>query len=71
MLYQSLSDPDLKSLRAAKGSSLYLKIGDKEYNYEDLSKYRKRTNGFEVNYADNGIFGTVEGGPAKVVAERL
>src|SRR5919106_3165549 len=50
-------------------NSLYLKIGDKEYNYEDLRPYRMNTDIFEVNYADNGIFGVIEGGPSKVAAD--
>jgi hypothetical protein len=50
-------------------NSLYLKIGDKEYNFEDLHKYRTDTDGFDVNYADNGIFGIVEGGPTTAVAD--
>jgi hypothetical protein len=48
---------------------LYLKIGDKEYNFDDLRKYRTDTDGFDVDYADNGIFGIVEGGPTKAVAD--
>src|SRR5919109_3050013 len=50
-------------------NSLYLKIGDKEYNFEDLRKYRMNTDIFEVNYTDNGIFGVIEGGPSKVAAD--
>jgi hypothetical protein len=50
-------------------NSMYLKIGDKEYSLEDLRKYRKATDGFDVNYADNGIFGIREGGPTKAVAD--
>jgi hypothetical protein len=50
-------------------NSLYLKIGDKEYNYEDLLKYRTHTDGFELDFADNGIFGVIEGGPSKAVAD--
>ncbi len=51
-------------------NSLYLKIGDKEYGYQDLLKYRiQPTDPFEVLYADNGIFGIAKGGPAKVVAD--
>jgi hypothetical protein len=50
-------------------NSLYLKIGGKEYNFDDLRKYRTDTDGFDVNYADNGIFGIVEGGPTKAVAD--
>jgi hypothetical protein len=43
-------------------NSLYLKIGDKEYNYQDLLKYRTHTDAFNVNFANNGIFGIVQGG---------
>jgi hypothetical protein len=50
-------------------NSLYLNIGDKEYNYEDLLKYRTHTDGFELDFADNGIFGVIEGGPSKAVAD--
>jgi hypothetical protein len=50
-------------------NSLYLKIGDKEYNFDDLRSYRTDTDGFDVDYADNGIFGIVEGGPTKAVAD--
>jgi hypothetical protein len=50
-------------------NSLYLKIGDKEYNLNELQKYRNPTDVFDVNYADNGIFGIVKGGPAKVAAD--
>jgi hypothetical protein len=38
-------------------NSLYLKINDKEYNYQDLNKYRTRTDPFDVVFPDNGIFG--------------
>jgi hypothetical protein len=50
-------------------NSLYLKIGGKEYNFDDLRPYRTDTEGFDVDYADNGIFGIVEGGPTKAVAD--
>jgi len=50
-------------------NSLYLQIGNKEYNYDDLLKYRTATDIFEVDYADNGIFGIVEGGPTKASAD--
>jgi hypothetical protein len=50
-------------------NSLYLKIGNKEYNFEDLRKYRTDTDIFDVDYADNGIFGIVEGGPTKASAD--
>jgi hypothetical protein len=50
-------------------NSLYLKIGDKEYNYDDLLKYRTHTNAFDVVWADKAIFGIIDGGPAKAVAD--
>ena len=50
-------------------NSLYLKIGDKEYNYEDLLKYRAPTDVFDVVWADKAIFGILEGGPSKAVAD--
>jgi hypothetical protein len=50
-------------------NSLYLKIGDKEYKYKDLIKYRTQTDVFEVVFPDNGIFGVIEGGISKVVAD--
>lgn len=50
-------------------NSLYLKIGDKEYKYEDLIKYRTQTDVFEVVFPDNGIFGVIEGGVSKAVGD--
>jgi hypothetical protein len=50
-------------------NSLYLKIGDKEYNYNDLNKYRTHTDAFDVVFPDNGIFGVVKGGVSKAVAD--
>ena len=50
-------------------NSLYLKIGDKEYTYEDLLKYRTHTDVFEVVFPDKGIFGVIKGGPSKAVAD--
>ncbi|MGA9151265.1 MAG: hypothetical protein WBZ36_11855 [Candidatus Nitrosopolaris sp.] len=50
-------------------NSLYLKIGDKEYNYQDLLKYRVHTDAFNVNFANNGIFGIIQGGPTRDVAD--
>ena len=50
-------------------NSLYLKIGDKEYKYKDLIKYRTQTDVFEAVFPDNGIFGVIEGGVSKVVAD--
>jgi hypothetical protein len=50
-------------------NSLYLKIGDKEYSYQDLLKYRVHTEAFDVTFPDKGIFGVLEGGPSKAVAD--
>jgi hypothetical protein len=50
-------------------NSLFLRIGDKEYNFEDLLKYRTHTDAFDVVWADKAIFGILEGGPAKAVAD--
>ena len=50
-------------------NSLYLKIGDKEYKYHDLIKYRTHTDVFEVVFPDDGSFGVIEGGVSKAVAD--
>jgi hypothetical protein len=51
-------------------NSLYLKIDNEEYTYNDLLKYRiQPTKPFEVIFPDNGIFGVAEGGPSQVVAD--
>jgi hypothetical protein len=50
-------------------NSMYLRINDKEYNSDDLNKYRVHTDVFEVVWPDNGLFGVVEGGPSKAVAD--
>ena len=50
-------------------NSLYLKIGDKEYNFKDLDKYRTHTDAFDVVFPDNGIFGVLKGGVSKAVAD--
>lgn len=50
-------------------NSLYLKIGDKEYTYQDLLKYRTHTGVFDVVFPDKGIFGVMQGGPSKSVAD--
>ena len=50
-------------------NSLYLKIGDKEYNYNDLNKYRTHTDAFDVVFPNNGIFGVMQGGVSKSVAD--
>lgn len=49
-------------------TSLYLKIGDKEYKLQDLSKYRKPTGDFEVVFPDNAVFGATAGN-SKAVAD--
>lgn len=50
-------------------NSLYLKIGDKEYKDENLTKYRTRTGPFDVVFPDNAIFDVKKGGVAKSVAD--
>ena len=50
-------------------NSLYLKIDDKEYKYENLTKYRTHTDPFEVVFPDNGIYGVLQGGVSKSVAD--
>ena len=51
-------------------NSLYLKIDDKEYNFDELkSNYRNPVDIFDVTIADNGIFGAVKGGPTKAIAD--
>jgi hypothetical protein len=50
-------------------NSLYLKIGDKEYKYKDLIKFRTQTDVFEVVFPDKGIFGVIEGGVSKAVGD--
>ncbi len=49
-------------------TSLYLKIGDKEYSRQDLEKYRTPTEDFEVVFPNNAIFGATEGS-SKAVAD--
>ncbi len=50
-------------------NSLNLKIGDKEYKFQDLNKYRTHTDAFNVVFPDNGIFGITKGGVSKAVAD--
>jgi hypothetical protein len=52
-------------------NSLYLKLDNEEYTYDDLIKYRlpEPTEPFQVIFPDNGIFGVAEGGPSTVVAD--
>jgi len=49
-------------------TSLYLKINDKEYTRQELSKYRIPTEDFEVSFPKNPIFGVTEG-ISKVVTD--
>jgi hypothetical protein len=49
-------------------TSLYLKIDDKVYNLQDLSKYRTHTGTFDVTFPDNAIFEASKGN-AKSVAD--
>lgn len=49
---------------------LSLKIDDKEYQMENLRKYRiKQTDVFDVDFPKNNIYGVKEIGPAKAVAD--
>jgi hypothetical protein len=50
-------------------NSLYLQIGDKVYNNNDLIKYRTHTDAFNVVFPDNAIYGVIKGGPSKAVAD--
>jgi hypothetical protein len=51
-------------------NSLYLKIDNEEYTFDDLLKYRiLPTEPFQAIFPDNGIFGVTEGGPSTVVAD--
>ena len=49
-------------------NSLYLKINDKEFKYEDLLKYRTHTKDFQVTFPENAFFGAPPG-PTTVVAD--
>jgi hypothetical protein len=50
-------------------NSLYLQIGDKVYNYNDLVKYRTHIDAFNVVFPNNAIYGVIKGGPSKAVAD--
>ena len=50
-------------------NSLYLKIDDNEYKFNDLIRYRIHTDVFDVMWPDNGAFGVREGGPSNAVAD--
>jgi hypothetical protein len=50
-------------------NSLYLKIDDKEYKYENLTKYRTDTEPFTVNIPPKAAYGIERPGPSKAVAD--
>jgi hypothetical protein len=50
-------------------TSLYLKIGDREFSKQDLTKYRIPTSDFEVTFPEKGMFGVTGSGPSKSVAD--
>jgi hypothetical protein len=51
-------------------NSLYLKIDNNEYTYDDLLKYRlPQPTVFQVTFPDKGIFGVNEGGSSTVAAD--
>ena len=49
-------------------TSLYLKIDDKEYDFNYLKKFRTHTDAFDVVFPENAIFG-VSAGKSKAVAD--
>ena len=50
-------------------NSLSLKIDNKEYTFDILTKYRTNTKPFELTFADKGPFGVDQGGNSKAVAD--
>jgi hypothetical protein len=50
-------------------NSLYLKIDNMEYKYDNLTKYRIHTEPFIATFPKEGIFGVTESGNSTVVAE--
>ena len=50
-------------------NSLYLKIDNVEYKYDNLTKYRTHTEPFETIWPDNAAFGIVKGGNSTTVAD--
>jgi len=49
-------------------TSMYLRLDDKEYQMEELSKYRIHTNAFELNFPKNAMYNVTEG-PSIAVAD--
>jgi hypothetical protein len=52
-----------------KVNSLYLKIDNKEYMMNNLTKYRTHTEPFETTWPDKALFGIDKGGNSTVVAD--
>jgi hypothetical protein len=52
-----------------KVNSLYLKVDDKEYMMNNLTKYRTHTEPFETTWPDKALFGIEKGGNSSVVAD--
>jgi hypothetical protein len=50
-------------------NSLYLKIDDREYMMNNLTKYRTHTEPFETTWPDHALFGIEKGGNSSVVAD--
>jgi hypothetical protein len=46
-----------------KITNLKLRINDKNFNEDEIRKYGVLTSVFNVTFADNGLFGVVDGGP--------
>jgi hypothetical protein len=64
---QELSDAARKD--QDKTNSLYLKIDDREYMMNNLTKYRTHTEPFETTWPDKAIFGIEKGGNSTIVAD--
>jgi hypothetical protein len=52
-----------------KVNSLYLKMDDKEYKFDNLTKYRTRTESFETSWPNKALFGIEKGGNSNIVAD--
>jgi len=60
---------DLAKNDQDKVNSLYLKIDDKEYKHDNLTKYRTRTEPLETTWPDRALMGIEKGGNSTVVAD--
>lgn len=70
--YPGASDKELaESAKKDQDSvnSLYLKIDDKEYKMENLTKYRTNTEPFTVTIPEKAVYGIERPGPSKAVAD--